>query len=124
MRANLLRVLGSIAAERELQDRRWGEQNHPDVVGTWLSNPSKVLGALATAEAHLLPSASAARTICNLAYLDGTGAWAHIAVEELAEAVEAAALGDTAELRTELVQTAAVLVAWIQAVDRRAVSTL
>jgi hypothetical protein len=121
--SDLLRVLDEVAVERERQDARWGEQNYPDVVGTWLSHPSKVLSVLATAEAHLLPSASAARTICNLAFGEDVGAWAHIAVEELAEAVEAAALGDTAALRTELVQTAAVLVAWIQAIDRRAVSS-
>ena len=45
--------------------------------------------------------------------------YADIALEEFAEAIEAVANEDTAALRTELVQTAAVLVAWIEAIDRR-----
>ena len=54
----------------------------------------------------------------------GNCTWAHIAVEEMAEAVEAATdaaqgRGVLAALRKELVQLAAVIVAWIEAIDRR-----
>jgi hypothetical protein len=117
---DLLQVLDQVAAERARQDRMWGEQNHPDVTGSWLDDPAP-RNAHVTAVMHYLPTADTARTACAEAFDSHSGTWAHIAVEELAEAVEAAALRDTPGLRTELIQTAAVLVAWVQAIDRRKV---
>lgn len=77
-------VLDHVAAERERQDEKWGEQNHLD----WV--------------------------------------WNAILMEEVGEAAEevlttafgAAAKGH-GDLRSELVQVAAVAVAWIEAIDRR-----
>lgn len=117
----LLQVLGEVAAERGQQDVTWGEQNHPDVIGSWLDDPAPA-NVHVTAVMHHMPTADVARTLCAKAFDSLSGTWAHIAVEELAEAVEAAALRDIPALRTELIQTAAVLLAWIQAIDRRAVS--
>jgi hypothetical protein len=118
---DLLRVLDDVSDERKRQDVKWGEQNHPDVLDSWLDDPAPD-NVNVTAVMHGVPNADRARTECAAAFTAGRGTWTHVALEELAEAVEAASLRDTAALRTELVQTAAVLVAWIQAIDRRAVS--
>lgn len=107
-------VLGELAEERQRQEAKWGEQNHPD-----LSPEVPTSTVERAAEDMCLPSAHVARSrVENLAARGKLG-YADIALEEFAEAIEAAALGVTAELRKELVQTAAVLVAWIQSIDRR-----
>jgi hypothetical protein len=48
---------------------------------------------------------------------EGTTTWKHILREEFLEAM---AEEDPEQLREELVQVAAVAVAWIEAIDRRA----
>lgn len=107
-------VLGELAEERQRQEAKWGEQNHPD-----LSPEVPTSTVERAAEDMCLPSAHVARSrVENLAARGKLG-YADIALEEFAEAIEAAALGVTTELRKELVQTAAVLVAWIQCIDRR-----
>lgn len=117
------KILGEIAAERARQDAKWGEQNHPDVV--------RAHGALHVArsvarvcEEYGVPHPSRAKAECDGAARIGQCTWAHILVEEMAEAVEAATLaqlgrGPLAALRKELVQVAAVAVSWIEAIDRR-----
>lgn len=92
----------NVLAERAKQDLLWGEQNHPDVL-----RPN-----------HLAP-ADAYRRQCDDRHKAGEGSWMDIVLEELAEAHDEAIAGNTAELRAELVQLAAVIVAWIQAIDRR-----
>lgn len=117
------KILGEITAERVRQDAKWGEQNHPDVV--------RAHGALHVArsvarvcEEYGVPHPSRAKAECDGAARIGQCTWAHILVEEMAEAVEAATLaqlgrGPLAALRKELVQVAAVAVSWIEAIDRR-----
>lgn len=135
-------VLAEIAAERARQDAKWGEQNHPDVdrVLTDREGSPKVIPspfgnvdagrypggctAARMAEEYGVPTASRARANCDGAAKIGQCTWAHIAVEELAEAIEAATEAQqgrapVADLRKELVQTAAVIVAWVEAIDRR-----
>lgn len=98
-RTGLTGVLDEIAAEREKQDARWGEQNHPD--GTSSDPTSRLM-------------AESARALCQLA---GSGVtWRRILDEEFREAL---AEEDPAKLRAELVQVGAVAVAWIEAIDRR-----
>lgn len=92
-------VLNEIREERQRQDAKWGEQNHPD--GTNLLN--------AEWRAH-------ARKQCQTAAAEGRVTWAHILQEEF---VEALAEVEPELLRAELLQTAAVCVAWIEAIDRR-----
>lgn len=104
-------IYGEIKAERDRQDRKWGEQNHSMVQ----------LGDAAWAAAVLgVPHASFAKDCCDMAASDGSVTFGHILVEEVAEAFEAAAMhGDASdELRAELVQVAAVAVAMIDRVDR------
>lgn len=98
--ARLVAVLAEVAAERRRQDERWGEQNHQD--GT---------GSAHAAEAVL------ARKECDRAARAGELTWRHILLEEIAEA---GAEHDPGILREELIQVAAVAVAWAEALDRRA----
>jgi len=94
-------ILAEVQNERERQDARWGEQNHPN--GTGL-NYQRAL-------------ADEARTACDAAFRNGHGTWRHILEEEVAEA---AAEKDPSALRAELIQVAAVAVNWVGAIDRRA----
>jgi len=93
-------VLTEVAAERRRQDARWGEQNHPDGAG-----PAHAAEAVRR------------RAECEQAAASGQLTWRHILWEEVAEA---GAEHEPKHLRDELVQVAAVAVAWIQAIDRRA----
>jgi len=104
-------VLVEIGAERARQDARWGEQNHPD--GTGPDVP--VLAALGDDR----PAAvlrELARDHCDQEFAAGQGVFRQILTEEVFEAY---AESDPAALRAELVQVAAVAVAWIEAIDRR-----
>jgi hypothetical protein len=92
-------ILAEITAERARQDAKFGEQNHPD--GT---------GEIYRRDADL------ARDRCQRAHRRGGLTFQHILDEEVAEAY---AESDPAKLREELVQVAAVAVAWIEAIDRR-----
>ncbi|MEV5953753.1 hypothetical protein AB0M11_08240 [Streptomyces sp. NPDC051987] len=95
------RVLSEVLAERIRQDQKWGEQNHNDGTGN-------------KSQQH---DADRARRWCQDAFGSGYGTWSMILAEEVAEAN---AERDPAKLRAELIQVAAVAVAWIEAIDRRA----
>ena len=103
-----LPVLAEVLAERDRQDAKWGEQNHPDGTGpdvVWSTHIGPATAVAETAKAATDEAAAA-----------GALTWRHIATEELAEAF---AEDDEDALRTELIQTAAVCVQWAQAIDRR-----
>lgn len=93
-------VLREIEAEREAQDAKWGEQNHPDGTGGVCSRDI----------------ADAQRRWTSMHAAEKTLVWVDILNEEVAEAY---AETDAARLRAELVQVAAVAVAWAEAIDRR-----
>ncbi|MCX4912840.1 hypothetical protein [Streptomyces sp. NBC_00687] len=99
----LRRIFDEIRAERARQDERFGEQNHPDGTGgrEWEN------------------AATMARANCDLATVAGELTWRDIAYEEDAEAL---AESDPVKLRAELIQAAAVKVAWIEHLDRRALA--
>lgn len=106
-------VYDEINAERGRQDRKWGEQNHPNVDPVLAARPAT---AQRIAEEHEIPTADRAKFLCRTAALRHQCSWTAIAVEELCEAVE---VHDNPErLREELIQLAAVIVQWIQAIDR------
>jgi hypothetical protein len=92
-----------IEEERLRQDAKWGEQNHP----------SRFPGCT-----PLIGTADHVRALCDLRFANKCGSWADIACEELAEACDET---DEARVREELVQLAAVCVAWIECIDRRGV---
>lgn len=106
----VLSVVGEVVAERDRQDAKWGEQNHPDGTGD---------------DRHLFRTTSRETygTLCYLARSttdrtaeQGTVTFADIFAEEVFEAL---AESDPVKLRAELIQTAAVAVAWVEAIDRR-----
>ncbi|MER7213145.1 hypothetical protein ABT340_39290 [Streptosporangium sp. NPDC000239] len=101
--AALTHIEEELRAERARQDARWGEQNHPDGTGLPIYQHS--------AHRH--------REHAERAAAAGVLAWRDILQEEVYEAL---AEGDPATLRAELIQVAAVAVAWIEAIDRRTVA--
>jgi predicted house-cleaning noncanonical NTP pyrophosphatase (MazG superfamily)/8-oxo-dGTP pyrophosphatase MutT (NUDIX family) len=96
---SLARVLADVAAERAAQDAMWGLQEFPDGTG-----PERTAAA------------EQAKSACRDAWTRGELTWRHILTEEFFEAL---AESDPRALRTELLQTAAVAVKWIQSLDRR-----
>jgi hypothetical protein len=95
-------VFAEVAIERTRQDDRWGEQNHADGTGLY----------------QHAAAAERARRECDRKANAGTITWADILREEVYEAF---AEDHPAALRAELLQVAAVAVAWVEAIDRRAV---
>lgn len=93
-------VLAQVAHERSAQEAKWGQQNHADGTGY----------------AYLKGLADKARRECDTAAAAGHVTWRLILREEYREALAATSVE---ELREELVQVAAVAVAWIEAIDRR-----
>jgi len=95
-------ILDEVALERASQDAKWGEQNHPT-------------GQLPLYR-ETLAQPKEAQAECEWQRDKGTMTWADIAVEELSEAVYER---DDAKRRAELIQVAAVAVAWIECMDRK-----
>jgi hypothetical protein len=106
-------VLAEVLDERERQNAKWGEQNHPDGTG-----PDVLLAPIGGRAGD---AADLARDLCQAAAREGVCTWLAIAREEMFEAFAEA---DPAKLRTELVQSAAVLVQWVEAIDRRSTGLL
>lgn len=100
-RAAMRSVLDAVAAERERQHARWGEQVMPDGTG----------GAGSAPMARMVK-----RYVDDLLAL-GEATWRDVLREEL---FEACAETEPARLRTELLQVAAVAIQWVEAIDRRA----
>lgn len=94
-------ILKEIVTERARQDDKFGEQNHTD--GTGMPFDRDV--------------ADWKRQECDRRHRAGIGTWRDILDEEIAEAY---AETDPANLRDELIQVAAVAVAWAECIDRRA----
>lgn len=94
------RVLMEVSRERVQQDSQWGEQDHPNGTGP-----------------HFAFVAEEMRKSCANAFSRGVGTWMDILTEEFYEAL---AEEDPEALRAELIQVAAVAVAWVEAIDRAA----
>jgi hypothetical protein len=92
-------VIADVLAEREYQYQQWGEQNHPDGTG----RPGD------------RENADYMRAICK-ANGPAEDNWRDILAEEIAEAF---AESEPGRLREELIQCAAVCVAWVEAIDSR-----
>ena len=106
-----------VLMERERQETKWGEQNHPIVS---LDAQRGYVMPEVEAVRLLLPSAAMARENCEREHGAGRGTYTHILVEEVAEMVEAAAIhgGASDETRAEAVQVAAVALAIVERIDR------
>lgn len=117
---SLAKILAEVARERQQQDAKWGEQNHPDGTGPdW-----RLFGSSAREWLTYVRAALDQTTKPGVLFADGevrvlppTGPmWLLILLEEVFEALVET---DPAKLRAELVQVAAVAVAWTEAIDRR-----
>ena len=124
-----VRALELVLRERDRQRERWGDDPHPDVGDGWWSQNLLGRSAVAlarTEDLRALVEAGKAR--------DGGAGWLEILCEEVGEARDAAEMmGDHApryalasnrrkrreDLRAELVQVAAVAVAWLEDLERR-----
>ncbi len=104
-----LDIVHAVIDERHRQDARFGEQNHPDIP------PHPMRSDVLRAEAE----ANFAKQRCALDVCDATVNWHHILDEEVKEAFEQAYRNRPDNLRAELIQVAAVAVAWIECIDRR-----
>jgi precorrin-6B methylase 2 len=82
---------------------RWGMQQHPDIY-------------IGGSTQYGCPDNNVARAACERAAKEGRITWAHILVEEVAEALDTQS---PADLRDELVQVAAVALDWIRDLDQR-----
>ena len=101
MEIPMLRVLNEIEDERDRQNEKWGEQNHPDGTSSEMWSPNAKLWKFR----------------CDKAALAGSVTWKHILLEEVFEAISEE---EPARIREELIQVAAVAAAWVEAIDRRA----
>jgi len=108
---HIRRIFTEVKLERIRQNDLWGEQNHPSITPGLTSRAGHE-----AAEYYEIPTEDDAKQMCEDAANTGGLSYTHIAVEELCEAVEAK---DDTDRREELVQLAAVVVAWIEAIDRR-----
>lgn len=101
-------VLGQVYTERCRQELKWGQQNHPNGTGrNHVYLPVNILSDVELAEFM--------RAKCK-ANTPETDNYRDILEEEVYEAF---AESDDMTLRKELVQVAAVAVAWIECIDRR-----
>lgn len=96
-------VLRAVAEEREAQDAKWGVQNHPDIYRSLY---------------YPIESAEKAKALTDVRAKVKQISYADILLEEVAEAIEAAMEGNKNALIDELVQVAAVAVAWVEKIDR------
>ena len=94
----ILSILAQLREERENQDKKWGEQNHPN----------------GTSE-QFTQDADIARAYCERQARRGLVTWKDILEEEIHEAY---AEVRPEILRKELIQAAAVIVAWVESIDR------
>lgn len=118
-------VAAEVAAARERQNAKWGEQNHPDGTGP---HTQPLYAATATGiadddEAHLIRDMLRGRTDWRFSggiehfTIDRPGTWTDILLEEVFEAL---AEDDPERLKVELIQVAAVAEQWAAALIRRA----
>lgn len=105
-------VLAEIGTERRRQDKKWGEQNHPDGTGGQPLRLTEVNLDLRTGEELALIF----RARCQRLSAAGEVTWRDVLLEEVFEAL---AETDRERLRTELIQIAAVAVQWVEAIERR-----
>lgn len=105
-------IFREIKFERIKQDKKWGVQNHPCLDPILLNKDTTPQRMCIEYE---IPTENRARQLLELAIENGTLSYAHIALEEFTEAVSEF---DIHKRRQEIVQLAAVLVAWVEKIDR------
>lgn len=116
--ARRMALMGEVVAELRRQDEKWGEQHHRDGSGPGFGR-DVLRDLLRFSDSRASSMADAARTRADhYAELRGGNAleWEQILTEEFFEAIEE---NDPQALRTELIQVAAVAMAWVYDIDSR-----
>lgn len=110
-------VIEEVAAERERQKAKWGEQNHPNGTGpeTFALAEMDCMTFTELGEAESVELRAVATLATDKNARRGTVTWKDILLEEVFEAL---AEEDPAKLRAELIQVAAVAAQWVEAIDR------
>lgn len=112
-------VLADVAAERGRQHEKWGPQHHLDGTGPAvevLRHTDINLDLRTGYELQAIFRAKTYRVFGSSPYPSEFGTWRDILLEEMFEAM---AEEDLQKLRTELIQVAAVAVAWVEDIDSR-----
>jgi len=104
-------IFDQVSEELDRQLVKWGVQDHP-CFDPLLTSPTAVKRNVW----YEMPTEERAKFLCQLAEKKGNLSWTHILVEEVAEAI---AEPDESKRRVELIQCIAVLVSWIESIDRR-----
>lgn len=107
-----------VVVERERQINKWGHGVPPDL-NPILTNREGGADPQRHAEELEIPTGPRAKFICKNAAANGQDNFGAILVEEVAEAIEAAAMANDDDLYKELIQVAAVAVKWAEAVFQR-----
>lgn len=102
------KVYQEVKIERERQDKKFGESNHPSINE---SIPRKFRNQF-----YGIPTEEESRDKCESNHLNKSVTWADILIEEVAEVVNAK---DERDRREELIQVAAVALAWVESIDRK-----
>ncbi|WP_022886381.1 hypothetical protein [Glaciibacter superstes] len=115
MSATTGKVLQDVQDERDRQDAKWGDQSM-SYDGTGASvRPLREMGPIYSGT----PAFQLAYRATNQTDVESRHGGASMASILLEEVFEALAESDAIKLRTELVQVAAVAVAWCEYIDRR-----
>jgi hypothetical protein len=112
--AKMENIIEEIKQERFKQDAKWGEQNHPCLDQTLLNRKEGCTPQRMTEE-YGIPSELKAKQSCDSKAEKGECTWADIALEEFSESISTF---DIHKRREELIQLAAVVVAWVEKIDR------
>ena len=108
-------VIGEVVRERTAQDKKWGEQNHRNGTGPKTTPVAGIVRVSGIAMNPASELASEAKKATDKKTAAGHLTYADIFLEEVFEAL---AEEDPEKLRVELIQCAAVAVAWIEKIDR------
>lgn len=109
-----LTITLEIIKERYRQDKKWGEQNHPCLDQVLLNREGGCTPQRMCAE-YNIPTEAQAQQTCDINAKSGSLTWTDIALEEFCEVVGEF---DPKKLRQEIIQLAAVCVAWVEKIDR------
>lgn len=108
-------ILNEIVEERKYQDNKFGKQVHPCLDQTLLNREGSCTSDR-MCQHFEIPTEARAKFLCDNSFKAGQGTYAHIAIEELSEAVSQF---DIYTRRAEVIQLAAVCVAWVESIDHQ-----
>lgn len=109
------KIFEQIRQERIKQSEKWGQQNHPSSYNYGETFDYPTLIAKYNKEVLGIIDEKSIKMLVDGEHRTGTSNWTSIALEEFVEVANAA---NDYERRNELVQLAAVVVQWIECLDR------